>query len=172
MSHFKTMKHPSSSDSARTSLRSARHICRLQYGPCWCHGLPGETGSFDFVRTSFREVPLGDFDRNILILPERVIDGSGPVFLQFHDRVASPRLVVATAACPAAAAFWDDLPMGWSSIHELVPVDIHIGECISGYPDALMAAVLSYAAQPTSDSPEHTPSFSTVREVEPDALAR
>lgn len=166
------MTHPASSGPEQLLHRSTRRIWRLQYGPCWCRGLPGESGSFDFVRTSSRETPLGTLDRNVLILPDRVIDGSQPVFLQLHDRVPNPRLVVTTAACPAAALFWKELPVGWSPVNDLVSVDVHVAECVSGYPEALMAAVLNYAAShENSGYPGNAVSFGTSGQTERDALA-
>lgn len=147
----------------RFSAGKPKRIWRLQYGPCWCHGLPGETGSFDFVRTSTSEAVLGSLDFNVLILSDRVIDGSRPVFLQVLERVPGPRLVVATVSCPAATTFWDDLPVGWTPVQELVPVDIHVDECVGGHPEALMAAVLDHAlsAPVSSRSATTTPLVTT-----------
>lgn len=121
-----------------------RSVWRLQYGPCWCQGTPGETGSFDFVRTSTRRAGLGRLESNILILSDRVIDGSQPLFLQVYEQVPAPKLVVATAACRAATAFWKELPVGWTPVHDLLRVDLHVDECVSGHPEALIAAVLDY----------------------------
>lgn len=133
--------------------------------------MPGESGSFDFVRTSTCEIGLGSLDFNVLILSDRVIDGSQPVFLQVHERVAQPRLVVATASCPAAGAFWDDLPVGWSPVQDLVPVDLLIEECIGGHPEALMAAVLGYALSTQADSRRDREMPFTAKRDERDAVA-
>lgn len=166
------MRHHTLDVPDRPEQGSARRIWRLQYGPCWCHGLPGETGSFDFVRTTICEAGLGNLDFNVLILSDRVIDGSQPVFLQVHQRVPSPRLVVATASCPAAAAFWDELPMGWSPVRDLVPIDLDIEECVSGHPEALMAAVLNHALSPkNANHSDREMSISTPQQATRDAVA-
>ena len=34
--------------------------------------------------------------------------------------------------------------MRWSPVTELLAVDIHVRECISGYPESLMAVVLGH----------------------------
>ena len=125
---------------------------RLQFGPCWCRGAPASTGSFDFVRLVTSESDLGDFDSSILILSERVIDGSLAVYRQVIDRIPDPKLIVSAAACPAARSFWDDLPLGWTPVSDLMPVDIRIDECISGMPESLMAALIRHV---TSVNPAH-----------------
>ena len=128
-----------------TGREAVGRLWRLQFGPCWCQGLPGETGSFDFVRTYTSNVSLDSLGFNVLILSDRVIDGFRPVFLQLHERVPEPRLVLATAACPQAAPFWNDLPVGWSPVGDLVTVDVRVDECVNGRPETLVAAVLDYA---------------------------
>lgn len=135
---------PGSSNGARASDARAR-VWRLQFGPCWCRGVPPTTGSFDFVRLVTSEDDLGQFGHNILIVSERVIDGSLAVYRQVIDRIPDPKLVVSVAPCPAARSFWDELPVGWSSVSDVLPVDIQIDDCISGMPESLMAAVLRYA---------------------------
>lgn len=147
-------------------------IWRLQYGPCWCYGQPGESGSFDFVRTSSSEAAVGHLDFNVLILSDRVIDGSRPVFLQIYERVPGPKLVVAAASCPAATSFWDALPVGWTHVEELIPVDLRVDDCIGGRPEGLMAAVISRAlSQPTSNQPIHAMPLRQAGPAERDAMA-
>ncbi len=119
-------------------------VWRLQYGPCWCRGVPTESASFDFVRLTTSTPDLGSFEGNVLIVSDRVIDGSQAVFRQVHDRVAPPRLVIAAKACPAAARFWDELPVSWTPVHEVLSVDIDVDECITGNPEALMAAMVHH----------------------------
>lgn len=119
-------------------------VWRLQFGPCWCRGAPSSTGSFDFVRLVSSENDLGDFDKNILIVSERVIDGSMAIHRQVMEGIPDPKLVVSAAACPAAGRFWDELPVGWTPVWDAFPVDIRVDECISGMPESLMAAVLRH----------------------------
>lgn len=126
------------------SEQQAIRIWKLQYGPCWHGAIPSETGSFDFVRLRTTEAELGGLDENILIVSERVIDGARQVYLQVYSDVPEPKLVVATAACPVAQRFWDDLPVGWTSVDEILPIDIHVEECINGNPESLMAAVIGH----------------------------
>lgn len=121
-------------------------VWRLQFGPCWCRGAPAGTGSFDFVRLVSSESDLGRFDRQVLILSERVIDGSADVYRQVFEKVPDPKLVVSSAACPGARRFWDDLPLGWTPVWDFLPVDIRIDDCISGMPESLMAAVVRHLA--------------------------
>lgn len=172
-SRLDQIPHSSSPKAAPSSPASMRRIWRLQYGPCWCQGLPGETGSFDLVRTSSREADLGDFGRNILILPDRVIDGSRAVFLRLYDQVPTPRLVVSTAACPSAGTFWSELPVGWSPVQDVVPVDIQVDDCASGHPEALIAALLSYASSDSKrGEAQPSASFITSGQEKHDAVAR
>jgi Ni,Fe-hydrogenase III small subunit len=126
------------------SEQQAIRIWKLQYGPCWHGAIPSETDSFDFVRMRTTQAGLGGLDENILIVSERVIDGARQVYLQVHSDVPEPKLVVATAACPVAQRFWDDLPVGWTPVDEVLPVDIHVEECINGNPESLMAAVVEH----------------------------
>jgi Ni,Fe-hydrogenase III small subunit len=87
---------------------------------------------------------LGGIRDNFLIVSERVIDGSKQVFRETYDDVPDPKLVISTAVCPTATRFWDELPVGWASVGEVLPVDIAVAECINGNPESLMAAVLSH----------------------------
>lgn len=124
--------------------RITARVWRLQYGPCWCRGTPSSSGSFDFVRLVTSEDDLGGFDRNVLIVSDRVIDGSLPVYRQVFDAIPSPRLVVSTGSCPAARRFWDELPVGWTPVWDSLPVDLRVPQCVSGNPESLMAAVLRH----------------------------
>ena len=127
-----------------SSVNGQARVWRLQFGPCWCRGAPARSGSFDFVRLVSSESDLGRFDRHVLILSERVIDGSADVYRQVFERVPDPKLVVSSGPCPAARRFWDELPLGWSPVWEVLPVDIRIDDCISGMPESLMAAVVRH----------------------------
>lgn len=122
-------------------------VWRLQYGPCWCRSTPTDSASFDFVRLTTWDADLSGFNRNILIVSDRVIDGSQPVFTQVYERVPDPKLVVATAACHAASRFWDELPVGWTPVEEMIPIDLHIDECVTGSPEILMAQVLGHVLE-------------------------
>jgi Ni,Fe-hydrogenase III small subunit len=141
---------PASSNGGQAGSGSPARVWRLQFGPCWCRGVPASTGSFDFVRLVTSENDLGQFDRNILILSERVIDGSLAVYRQVIDRIPDPKLVVSVSACPAARNFWDELPLGWSPIADVLPIDIRIDDCISGMPESLMAALLRHVTSASS----------------------
>jgi Ni,Fe-hydrogenase III small subunit len=81
----------------------------------------------------------------VLIVSERVVDGSGHLYRQVYGEIPDPKVVVAAAPCPAAARFWDGLPNGWAPVDDTIPIDIRIDECINGNPEALMTAVLAYA---------------------------
>lgn len=132
--------------------RAASRIWRLQYGPCWCRSTPGDTGTFDFLRFKTHSLDLGDARQDFLIVSDRVIDGSRPMFVDIFGRVPEPRVTISTAACPAAADFWSELPMGWTPVSEVLPVDIHVSQCVTRYPEALLAAVLEHVL--TSDASE------------------
>lgn len=122
----------------------ATKIWLLQYGPCWCRTVPTESNYFDYVRLRKTTSALGTLQENLLILSDRVIDGSTHLYRQVYEDMPSPKLVVSTGPCPYAQRFWDELPSGWSPVAELLPVDIHVGDCISGKPETLMAAVLDH----------------------------
>lgn len=132
------------SNGGQSGSSSGARVWRLQFGPCWCRGAPAGTGSFDFVRLVTSETDLGQFDHNILILSERVIDGSLAVYRQVIGGIPDPKIVVSVAPCPAARNFWAELPVGWSPVSEVLPVDIRIDDCISGMPESLMAALLRH----------------------------
>lgn len=135
---------------------SKARIWLLQYGPCWCRTVPTDSGSFDYVRLRTTVADLGMLDENLLIVSDRVVDGAARVYRRLHRDVPDPKLVVAAGPCPHADRFWDDLPNGWSPVDELFAVDIHVDECISGRPEALLAAVLSHVAARTSGSGDQT----------------
>lgn len=87
---------------------------------------------------------LGSLEGNLLIVSDRVIDGSGKTYRQVYADVPDPKLVVSAAACPTAHRFWDELPNGWTPVDELLPIDLYVDECINGHPEALTAAVLGH----------------------------
>lgn len=136
----------------RIEDRRAARIWLLQYGPCWCRTPATETSSFDYVRLRKTEADLGSMEENLLIVSDRVIDGSGKSYRQVYADVPDPKLVVSAAACPTAHRFWDELPNGWTPVDELLPIDLHVDECINGHPEALAAAVLGHVLD-TSDDP-------------------
>lgn len=133
--------------------RPGIRIWLLQYGPCWHQSMPGETGSFDYVRMRKTSADLDVLAENLLIVSKRVIDGAGRHYRQVYQEVPDPKLVVAVAPCPLADRFWDELPNGWSPVDELLPVDIHVDECINGEPEALMAAVLKHVLTTEGTAP-------------------
>lgn len=90
---------------------------------------------------------LGPLDANLVIVSERVLSGSGPVCEQVLESVPEPRLVIATATCPSARAFWDEAPLSWIPVEEVLPVDLTVESCVSGEPEALLGVVLTYLAE-------------------------
>lgn len=133
----------------------ARKIWVLQYGPCWCRGSPSaDSIAFDFMRSRTLERDFGTLSHNLLIVTDRAPEGSRGVYVRTYERVPDPKLVIAVATCPAAGGFWDDLPGGWIATSEVIPVDLHVAECISGHPEVLLGAVLGHllAVDRASDS--------------------
>lgn len=128
----------------RAQLSTSARIWRLQFGPCWCGSVPPDSGSFDYVRMRQSAADLGSIEDNLLIVSDRVIDGSAKMYRALHSQVPDPKLVVAVGTCPKAGRFWDELPNGWTAVDDVFSVDIRVEECISGYPEALMAAMVGY----------------------------
>lgn len=133
------------------TAREAVGIWLLQYGPCWCRSTPTDGGSFDYVR--MRRTLVEPLEENLLIVSEKVIDGTAGIYRQVYDDVPHPKLVISAGTCPFASRFWDELPNGWDRVDEILPIDVHVEDCISGNPEALLAAVLAHRlARPvTSD---------------------
>jgi ech hydrogenase subunit C len=73
------------------------------------------------------------------------------MYRQVYSDMPDPKLVIAVPPCPAAGQFWEELPNGWGSVEDVIPVDVWVDECINGFPEALMTAVLTRLAQ--SDAP-------------------
>lgn len=119
-------------------------IWRLQYGPCWCMSVPVETSSFDYVRMARTAADLGSLDENLLIVSERVIDGTSQIYRRVHSEVPDPKIVISAGTCPMAHRFWSELPNGWVPVQEVLPIDVHVDECINRSPETLLAAVLGY----------------------------
>lgn len=138
----------------RIDDHGATRIWLLQYGPCWCHTTATDTNSFDYVRLRRTAADLGTLEDNLLIVSDRVIDGSGKSYRQVYADVPEPKLVVSVAACPNARRFWNELPNGWTPVDELLPIDLHVDECISGRPEALAAAVLAHVLGDTEPAVE------------------
>lgn len=112
------------------------------------------TGSFDFVRFRTTDVGPKPLDFDILVASTRVIVGSEQILRQVYGRVPDPKLVVATGHCPPSRQFWDDLPAGWVRVEELIPIDLIVGECFSGHPEKLLAAVLGSGHAARTRDPE------------------
>lgn len=123
---------------------TSTRIWRLQYGPCWCQSAPAESAAFDFVRLRRTPADFGSLSESILIVSERVIDGTASVYRQVHSTIPDPKLVVAAGTCPTSGRFWDDLPNGWVDVGEVLPVDVRVDDCVSGRPEALLAALLGH----------------------------
>ena len=132
------------SNNGADDRESPTRIWRLQYGPCWCLSVPEQSSSFDYVRMRRTAVDLGALNENLLIVSERVIDGTSTVYRRVHSDVPDPKLVISAGTCPTAHRFWDELPNGWVPVREVLPIDIHVDECISRSPEALLAAVLGH----------------------------
>lgn len=118
----------------------------VQHGPCWCRMGAAGTGSFDFIRSRTAELIPGAFDRSLLIVSRRLIAGAERSVRSLYESVPEPTLVISGGPCPATTEFWDELPGGWIPADDLIPVDIDVGECLSGRPEALVAALLNWSA--------------------------
>lgn len=129
----------------------------LQYGPCWCRTPRTESSSFDYVRMRRTAADLGSMEENLLVMSDRVIDGTAASYRQVHADMPEPKLVVAVATCPTAEKFWDELPNGWTPVTEILPIDIHVDECINGKPEALTAAVLGHVLEEEPPRPDAGP---------------
>lgn len=130
-------------ESAPGREQSSATVATLQYGPCWCRGVPGDTGSFDFIRQRRVDMDLGPLGSNLVIVSERVLSGSGSVVRAVFDSVPDPKIVISAAVCPSARPFWDRAPVTWVPVDEVLSVDVRVGSCISGEPEALLGTVLS-----------------------------
>lgn len=130
--------------STAASGPAGHRIQVIQHGPCWCRAGSGTVGSFDFIRSRGADLTADAFDRNLLLVSDRVIAGTERSLVQAHRRLPDPKLVVAVGHCPATDAFWDELPGGWVKAEEVIPVELHVAECASGRPEALLAAVLEW----------------------------
>jgi NADH:ubiquinone oxidoreductase subunit B-like Fe-S oxidoreductase len=133
-------------------VQRRNRIWVLQYGPCWCRSHPTDSSSFDYVRLRRTSADLGAWGENLLIVSARVIDGSNHLYRQVYSEMPDPKVVVAVPPCPAAGQFWEELPNGWGEVEELIPVDIRVDECMNGFPESLMSAVLAHALARAEDS--------------------
>lgn len=129
------------------------NVWLLQHGPCWCRGLPGDSGSFDLMRFRSSHLELGEMRINLLIVSERVMVGSGPTCKQVYDSIPDPKVVISTGSCPAARRFWDDSLIGWTHVSELLPVYMSVDACIFGEPEALLEPVLSLTVETAMTGP-------------------
>ncbi len=134
-------------------IQPPNRIWRLQFGPCRCSSGPTASSSFDYMRLRRTRGEFGTMRDNLLIVSERVIDGSAAMHRQVYSTVPDPKVVVATGTCPMSHDFWDDLPNGWIPVEEVLPVDIRVDDCVNGKPEALVAAILSHLF--TQQVPNH-----------------
>lgn len=125
----------------------------LQYGPCWCRGRPGESGSFDLYRHRSVRMDLSPLSCNLLIVSERVLNGAEATCHQVYSALPDPKRVISTGPCLEAGAFWDETPLSWVPVSELIPVDGAIEECVSGRPEMLVGAILSLLGSTQNTSP-------------------
>ncbi len=129
-----------------------RRIWTLVHGPCWCRGTPGDTSSFDLSR--YRAVDLGEFDRDIVLVSDRIIDGSIPTLRRLYAETPDPKLVIAVGTCPAAETFWEHLKGRWTPVSEVIPIDLTVNECVSARPESLVAAILMHLTRDLSTPAE------------------
>ncbi len=125
-----------------TTTRDLATVAVLQYGPCWCRGKPGDTGTFDLFRQRSVRMDLGPLTANLLIVTDRVLSGAEKLCRQVYNALASPKIVIATPPCPSAGRFWDEAPLAWVPVRELLPVQADLDSCFSGAPESLLGAVL------------------------------
>ncbi|MGD2042633.1 MAG: hypothetical protein PVJ28_03220 [Acidimicrobiia bacterium] len=128
---------------ADEAAANVNRISSLQFGPCWCRGLPGEVDAFDFMRlrTTKADLPI---EENLLIVSARIVEGSQRMVLQVHDELPGPKLIIRGGLCTATSRFWDRLPGGWVATDEVLAVDIEIDECIAGRPEALLVSFMGH----------------------------
>lgn len=130
----------SSADQAEAGFN---RIASLQFGPCWCRGLPNEVDAFDFMRLRNMTAPL-PVEQNLLIVSARVVEGAQRMVLQVYEEVPDPKLVIRGGLCLSTSRFWDLLPGGWVATDEVLPVDVQIEDCIAGRPEALLVSFLAH----------------------------
>ncbi len=99
---------------------SAR-IWVLQCGPCWCGSTPTEESTFDYLRFRKTVTDLGPQIENLVIVSERVIDGTAPTLRQVYEDAPEPKLVISAGPCPLASQFCDALPNGWDKVDGTAP---------------------------------------------------
>ncbi len=90
---------------------------------------------------------LGPLDVNVVLISDRVLSGAEAMARQVHDSVPDPKIVIATAPCPSATRFWQEAPLAWVPVRELLAVDMGIETCVSGRPESLLEAVLQLVAE-------------------------
>lgn len=122
--------------------RGPATVSVLHYGPCWCRGKPGDSGSFDLFRQRTVHLDLGPLTTNVMIVSDRILSGAEAMCEQVYENLPQPAIVIATAPCPSARSFWDEAPLSWVPVRELLPVDVELDTCVSGEPESLLGAVL------------------------------
>lgn len=131
-------------DSAAGEIAAqSNRISSLQFGPCWCRGLPNEVDAFDFVRlrTTTAGLPI---EENLFIVSARVVEGAQRMVLQVYEEMPDPKLVIRGGVCLSTSRFWDRLPGGWVATDDVVPVDVQIDDCIAGRPEALLVSFMTH----------------------------
>lgn len=111
-------------------------------GPCWCTGRPGASGSQDLERLRRTEVPASRLlDRDVVVTPDRLT----PTLLPWIRSLLEGDVVsVAYPLCQQAiSAMPSDLVPVFENIR---PPSTTIDVCVSGYPEALLAALSDLAA--------------------------
>lgn len=121
---------------------TAHRMWILQYGPCWCGGVPGNSGSFSLTRFRTYENAPG-LAINLLIVTQRVLKAATTTCRDIYRLIPEPRVVISTAYCPRTGPFWDNVPGGWAPADGLVPVSSHIDACVFGRPETLVTGVIS-----------------------------
>lgn len=123
-------------------------------GPCWCSGRPGASGSHDLERlrrTSVRRTPLLDTD--VLMTPALVTPALLSKVRALFDR--PDVLSVVYPLCPNAASV---MPRDLREVlEEGEHPSITVDECVSGYPESLVVAMVEYLSEARTGSGRQRP---------------
>jgi len=110
-------------------------------GPCWCTGRPISHGSIDLERLRRMSVPrTALLDRDVVISPELVTPG-----LLTPLRALLERSDVISIVYPLCAQALPAMPSElFDVLDDVASPTIRLAECVSGYPETLVAALLHH----------------------------